>query len=101
MLKKALIGVLFLPALVSAQQSQGPVRVEKPVICANSEAVLPEVYKQYKEVPVWGSQLEDSRIALFVNPDTKTWTLVQWNNDMACVIEAGDNYFFKWPGAGV
>ena len=101
MLKGAILGVLFLPALVVAQQQQGPVRVEKPVMCAGTELVLPEIYKQYREVPLWGSQLEDSKIALFVNPETKTWTLMQWNKDVACVIETGDNYFLKWPGAGV
>jgi hypothetical protein len=77
------------------------VRVEKPVLCASTDAVLPEIYGQYKEVPIWGSQLDDSKIALFVNPETKTWTLVQWNRDLACVIDAGENYFLKWPTPGL
>lgn len=100
MLKRAIAGVLFLPALVFAQQSQGPVKIDKPVLCADTDKVIPEVYKQYKEVPVWGSKLDESKIALFINPDTKTWTLVQWNETVACVIEAGENYFLKWPGPG-
>ena len=95
MLKKALLGVLFLPALVVAQQ-QGPVRVEKPVICGPTEIVITEVV-EFKELPIWGSQLEDSKVALFANPETETWTMVQWNKDVACVIEVGKGYFLKDP----
>lgn len=100
MLKGAILGVLFLPALVVAQQ-QGPVRVEKPVMCASTEDILPEIYKQYREIPIWGSQIEDSKIALFVNPETKTWSIIQWNDQVACAIEAGTNYFLKFPGSGI
>lgn len=95
MLKGAILGVLFLPALVVAQQ-QGPVRVEKPVICGPTELVIGEVV-DHKERPIWGSQLEDSKVALFANPETETWTMVQWNADVACVIEVGKGYFLKDP----
>jgi hypothetical protein len=100
MLKKAIAGVLFLPALVVAQQQQGPVQMDKPVVCMETQQILPNVFKEFKEVPLWGSKLNDSKIALFVNDETKTWTLMQWNDDIACVIEAGENYFLKWPGPG-
>ena len=95
MLKKALLGVLFLPALVVAQQ-QGPVRVEKPVICGETKDVIAEVV-EFKELPIWGSQLADSKIALFANPETETWTMVQWNDAVACVVEVGKGYFLKDP----
>ena len=95
MLKKALLGVLFLPALVIAQQ-QGPVTVEKPVICGATNVVINEVM-EFKERPIWGSQLADSKIALFANPETETWTMIQWNKDVACVIEVGKGYFLKDP----
>lgn len=96
MLKIAIACVLFLPAFVVAQQQQGPVKVEKPVICGPTELVIGEV-ANYKEIPVWGSQLEDSKIALFANPETESWTMIQWNKDVACVIEAGKGYFLKDP----
>jgi hypothetical protein len=97
MLKGAILGVLFLPALVVAQQQQGPVKVDKPVLCAVTESVLPEIYNKYKEVPVWGSKLQDSKIALLVNPATESWTIVQWNNDYACVLETGEGFFMRLP----
>lgn len=85
------MGVLFLPFFVFAQQ--GAVRVDKPVICFESTTAIEELRKEWKEHPVWGSKLEDkSSIALFVNPQTKTWTILQWNDKVACVIEAGADY---------
>ena len=95
MLKQALLGVLFLPALVIAQQ-QGPVTVEKPVICGPATAIIGAVM-EFKELPIWGSQLTDSQIALFANAKTETWTMIQWNKDVACVIEVGKGYFLKDP----
>ena len=97
MLKGAIAGVLFLPALVVAQQQQGPVKVDKPVLCAATEVVLPEIYKKYKEVPIWGSKLQDSKIALFVNTESETWTIIQWSNDYACVLETGEGFFLRLP----
>lgn len=96
MLKGALLGVLFLPALVVAQQQQGPVRIDKPVICGPTESVLKEIVK-FEELPIWGSLLEDSKIAVFVNPETESWTIVQWSDEVACVIEVGKGYFLKAP----
>lgn len=93
MLKGAIAGVLFLPALVFSQE---PARVDKPVICGPTELVLKEIVG-FKELPIWGSQLEDSKIAIFANPETESWTIVQWNKDVACVIEAGEKYFLKDP----
>ena len=95
MLKQALLGVLFLPALVIAQQ-QGPVTVEKPVICGATTVIINEVM-EFKERPIWGSQLADSKIALFANAETETWTMIQWNKDVACVIDSGKGYFLNNP----
>ena len=97
MLKTAIAGVLFLPALVFAQQQQGPVRIDKPVVCASTQVVISTIYEEYKEVPIWGSQLGDSKIALMVNTETQTWTIIQWNKDVGCVIETGKDFFIRLP----
>ena len=96
MLRTAIAGVLFLPALVVAQQQPDAVRVDKPVICGPTEAVLKEVV-DFREIPIWGSQLEDSKIAIFANAETESWTIVQWSGDAACVIEVGKGHFLKDP----
>jgi hypothetical protein len=96
-MKNLIFGVLFLPALVVAQQ-QGPVRVEKPVICDHTEAVLETIINEWKERPIWGSMKEDSRILLTANPETQTWSLLQFDDKYACLIEAGQGYHFGIKG---
>ncbi len=83
---KFLLGVLLLPALVAAQ----PVTVEKPVICERTELVIESLQKgEYKEQPVWIGVDESSRYSLFVNNRTKTWTMIQFNQQIACIIAVG------------
>jgi hypothetical protein len=97
MLKKAMLGVLFLPALAIAQE-QGPVRVDKPVLCAPTEQVFDAIAAEYGETPIWSSQKEDSRIMLTVNVERQTWSIVQFNDEWACLIEAGQGYHFEIKG---
>ena len=96
-MKNLIFGVLFLPALVVAQQ-QGPVRVEKTVLCDNTDVVFEAIAKEWKEQPIWGSIKEDSRVMLTANLETQTWTLVQFNDEWACLIEAGQGYHFEMKG---
>lgn len=93
-MKKILLGVLFLPALAVSQQMQGPVKVDKTVICGPIEDVLKTIANEYKEKPIWGSKMEDSRIVLTVNDDTKTWSILQFNDKVACMIDSGAGFFF-------
>lgn len=97
MIKSAAIGVLFLPFFVFAQQ--GAVIIDKPIVCFDTKLTIEELRKEWEEIPVWGSVLEDkSKIALFINSKTKSWTILQWNEKVACVIEAGEDYVVNGVG---
>lgn len=86
-MRKFLLGVLLLPAFVLAQ----PVTVEKPVVCEKTEKVIETLQNgQYKELPTWIGYDDKSRYALFVNTKTKTWTIIQFNETIACVVGAGE-----------
>jgi hypothetical protein len=97
MIRLMIAGVLFLPALAISQE-QGPVRVDKPVLCAATDQVLNTIAKEYGERPIWGSQKEDSRVILTVNTEKQTWSIVQFNDEWACLIEAGQGYHFELKG---
>ena len=96
---KTLIVVLLITASTQmfAQESQ-VIEMQKNVFCFQTQSVLDKIVNEYKEVPLWVSKLSNSNVTLFVNYDTKSWTLLQWSNELACVIEAGENYILKWPG---
>ena len=86
-MRELLLGVLLLPALAIAQ----PVTVEKPVICDKTEKVIEGLQKgQYKETPYWVGQDDKSKYALFSNEKTRTWTMIQFNENIACIIGAGE-----------
>lgn len=86
-MKKFLFGVLLLPAVVLAQQ---PVVVEKPVVCSPTKEVVSFIMSEdYKEIPVWIGEDEDSKYSIFANEKTGTWTFIQFNKKIACVLGAG------------
>ena len=86
---KFIFGVLLLPALALAQ----PVTVEKPVICDTPKTVIETLTGTgYKEQPFWIGNDETSRYVLLANERTKSWTIVQFNKNIACVLGTGDNH---------
>jgi hypothetical protein len=86
---KFIFGVLLLPALAYAQ----PVTVEKPVICDNLKTVIETLTGTgYREQPFWSGNDETSRYILLVNERTKSWTILQFNKNIACVLGTGDNH---------
>jgi hypothetical protein len=86
---KFIFGVLLLPALAYAQ----PVTVEKPVICDTLKTVIETLTGTgYREQPFWAGNDETSRFILLANERTKSWTIVQFNNNIACVLGTGENH---------
>ena len=69
--------------------------VQKPVECADTATLLQGLRSSdYKEKPIWlGTEpgVTLSRYSLFVNEQTKSWTLIQFDEKIACVLGAGEN----------
>lgn len=80
---------MLIVGLVAAQS----VTVEKPLTCAETPVLLSLLSgSDYKEKPIWWgieSNATLSRYSLFVNDETKTWTLIQFDEKMACVLGTG------------
>jgi hypothetical protein len=86
---KFIFGVLLLPALALAQ----PVTVEKPVVCDTPKTVMETLTGNgYQEQPFWIGNDETSRYVLLANERTKSWTIVQFNKNIACVLGTGENH---------
>lgn len=86
-MKSLLFGVLLLPVLAVAQQDY--VTVEKKVVCGETKKVLEELFVQFEEVPVWTGDEPGSRYGLLINEKTNSWTLIQFNENVTCIIGAG------------
>ena len=70
------------------------VTVQKPIECADTATLLRGLSgSDYKEKPIWwgiepGATV--SRYSLFVNDETKSWTLIQFDDKIACVLGTGE-----------
>jgi hypothetical protein len=71
------------------------VTVQKPLECADTATLLRGLSgSDYKEKPIWfGIEpgVTVSRYSLFVNEETKSWTLIQFDEKIACVLGTGEN----------
>lgn len=84
---KKLFILALLPFTVNAQQ-----QYNKPVMCAQTQQVINTLIgKEYKEKPIWmGVNEKNNTFSLFVNQDTKSWTLIEFRGNTACVLGAGE-----------
>jgi hypothetical protein len=86
-----LLPVMLVLGLAVAQS----VTVQKPIECADTATLLRGLSgSDYKEKPIWwgiepGATV--SRYSLFVNEETKSWTLIQFDEKIACVLGTGEN----------
>ena len=92
-MKKLLVALLMLPILSFAQQTNNT--VNKPVYCFPKIAVLTNITEKHKEKLVFVStnqlNISSTKIALFSNDETGTWTLIEFGNEFACILGAGKN----------
>jgi hypothetical protein len=86
---------LLLLLLVSNSVWANPFEIKKPVICDKTEIVLKTLSSSdYQEKPIWLGAADEKLVnySLWVNSSTKSWTIVQFNNDISCVIGTGESY---------
>jgi predicted Holliday junction resolvase-like endonuclease len=77
--------------------STAQVQVEKPIICMDTASLYKSLTsEELQEQIQWAGQSEsnDSKYLLFVNKKTKTWTFVQLNEKIACILGTGEKSIF-------
>ncbi len=66
--------------------------LQKPVTCSSTVLVFQALFEEAGELPVWlglGTSQDTSKTVVLSNPKTKTWTIVQFDKDKACVLGSG------------
>lgn len=87
-MRSFLLGVLLLPAVAFAQ----PVTVDKTIPCDKVDKVIEELTKKYGEQPIWFGKSNDTKVAVLVNTKNANWTVIQFNDKIACVLETGEGF---------
>ena len=90
-----ILAVLFTVTLDAAAETR---RLNKPVVCDNTEKVFRTMVEEFGETPQWrGSTPEQgSSTVLTVNAKTGAWTLIEYTSQMACVIGVGERSSSAW-----
>jgi hypothetical protein len=80
--------ILLSPLLASAE----PIQINKPVTCENTLLIFQALVEQAGEKPIWvgkGDGADTSKTVILANEKTKSWTIVQFDKNMACVLGSG------------
>ena len=65
--------------------------------CDDTKIVVELLSKKYREIPIAFGDTEDvakSKMSIWVNPATKSWSLVATKEKLSCIIGVGENFEF-------
>ena len=94
-----LLTALTLSTLALAE----PKEIEKKVVCDLSSEMLPWFKSEHGEETVWVGSIKTKEdadpayVAIVANPDTKSWSVVMYNKEIACLLESGDGFRMVTP----
>ena len=85
-------------ALISLVSSAEPRRLNKPVVCEDTQLVLRSITEEFKETPQWQgyNPQQGTSTVLTVNLTTGAWTLIEYTATTACIIAVGENASSAW-----
>ena len=83
--------LLFLMTSVTHAQLQ---EYERRLTCGETQFVMSALIKTAQEKPVWGGAdpQTGTQTSILVNTKTLTWTVVQYDHKMACVLQSGEGF---------
>lgn len=86
------IAMAFLFCLLSPiANAQEIIDLSKPLKCSKPEVVMNYFRDNFKEMPMWvGKTNTNTYVTLLVNKETRTWTLIEYEANLACVLGAGE-----------
>ena len=67
---------------------------ERKFTCGKTKFVLEALTKVAKEKPIWSGkdQETETNTVVMINTETLTWTVVQYDKNMACVLSNGEGF---------
>jgi hypothetical protein len=89
-MKKFILSLLLSVSTVACSQQENA----KPVLCMDTKEMFDAIFEKYREtiLMVFDQDSFPNKIVLTVNPATKTWSLVEYSTEIACLLGSGNNY---------
>ena len=88
-MKKIILLLLLAVSTIACSEER-----HKPVICLDTKEMFDAIFEEYREtiLMVFDQDSFPNKIVLTVNPATKTWSLVEYSTEIACLLGSGNNY---------
>jgi hypothetical protein len=89
-MKLLTIKVALLFSLITSIANAQPKELQKPVLCDSLENVITAVSKNFQEKPMWAGKDSATQYVITFNEKTKTWSFIQFDDSMACILGTGE-----------
>lgn len=90
-MKNTAVALLFC-LISSIAHAQEIIDLQKPLKCSDAQSVMNYFVDTHKETPVWvGKSVHNTHITLLVNKETRSWTMIEYDTRLACVLGAGED----------
>jgi hypothetical protein len=80
--------------------SAAPVISDKKVACFPLKQLVSILLDRYGEEPMLfgvSERNEDIGVGVYINKQTGTYTIIEFNKDAACVLSVGQNIQYRYP----
>jgi hypothetical protein len=83
----------FLFCLISSiAHAQEIIDLTKTMKCSDAQSVMNYFVDIHKETPIWvGKSVHNTHITLMMNKQTRSWTVIEYDTTIACVLGAGED----------
>lgn len=83
--------LMFALMFASSATLAQAVMLTKSILCGDHNDSIEVLKQKYGEKAYWkGETLSNTTVIFFLNPETKTWTLIETDGKMACSIAVGE-----------
>jgi hypothetical protein len=90
-MKNTAVALLFC-LISSIAHAQQIVDLVKPLKCSDAQSVMNYFVDIHKETPIWvGKSIHDTHVTLLMNKETRSWTMIEYDTRLACVLGAGED----------
>lgn len=89
-MKLLLIIALCMPMFSYSQEKQELRTIDKKIVCTTADNLSQAIANSsFKESPVWIAKDDTSSWAIVASQETGTWTLIQFDNNIGCIVGSG------------
>lgn len=90
-MKNTAVALLFC-LISSIAHAQEIIELTKPMKCSDAQNVMNYFVDTHKETPIWvGKSVHNTHVALLMNRETRSWTMIEYDTRIACVLGAGED----------